>query len=308
MEVTVLGDINLDIITSPIKRYPKKDQQLDLSNFIVQLGGSSAIFASACSRLGIKTKFIGRLGKDPISEFLINEIEKLGIVNKIRRVKGERSGITISLTFEDMKRAMITFKGSNENLSIKDFALKEIEGELIHIGGFNLLESLRKDVYKIFKFAKKKGIKTSLDPNWDPKGWTKKRLKDLKKILKITDFLFPDYEEGKAITKLRNERKIVKNLIELGVRVVALKCGKKGCWVGEDGKIFYVKGFKVKSIQTTGAGDVFNAGFIKAYFSGRGIKECGKWGNAAGALSTTNIGLERFPTQRKIRKLIEGFK
>ena len=304
-DVTVIGDINLDVISSHLENYPEKDKQTILPKIIVQLGGSSAIFASTCSSLGMKTKFIGRLGFDFISEFLVKEIEKIGVISGIKRVEVEEAGITISLTFKDMKRAMITFRGSNENLSKKDFELEEIEGKILHIGGFNLLDSLRKDVYEIFSDARKKGMRTSLDPNWDPKGWTKQRLVDLIKILKITDFFFPDYEEGKAITKVEDPEKIVEKLLYLGAKIVALKCGKDGCYVGSKNEIFHAKGFKVKTVQTTGAGDAFDAGFIKAFLSGLSLKECARFANAAGALYTTKFGIERFPKEEEIKKLLK---
>jgi ribokinase len=305
-ELTVIGDINLDVISFPLENYPEKDKQTILPKIVVQLGGSSAIFASTCSSLGIKTKFIGLLGFDFISEFLVKEIEKIGVSSEIRRIKGVEAGITISLTFKDMKRAMVSFRGSNGNLSKKDFELEEIEGKILHIGGFNLLDSLRKDVCGIFSHVRKKGMKTSLDPNWDPKGWTKGRLFDLIKILKFTDFFFPDYEEGKAITKLEEPRKIVEKLLSLGPKIVALKCGKNGCCVGNESEISYVKGFKVKAIQTTGAGDAFDAGFIKAFLSGLNLKECARFANACGALYTTKFGIERFPKEDKIKKLLKS--
>jgi sugar/nucleoside kinase (ribokinase family) len=305
--LTVIGDINLDVISFPLKSYPEKEKQIILPKFIVQLGGSSAIFASACSILGLKTKFIGRLGFDFISEFLVKEIQKAGVKAIIERVEGEEAGITISLTFEDMKRAMITFRGSNANLSKKDFDLKEIEGKVLHIGGFNLLDNLRKDVYEIFSYAKKKEVKTSLDPNWDPKGWSEERLKDLFKVLKKTDFFFPDYEEGRAITQIEEPEKIVGSLLDLGARVVALKCGEDGCCVGNKNEIVLVKGLKVKAIQTTGAGDVFDAGFIKAYLAGASLKECAKFANIAGALSTIKFGIERFPRESEIKKFERKF-
>ena len=304
MELTVIGDINLDIISSPLKNYPAKDKQTILPKFIIQLGGSSAIFACTCSRLGLKTKFIGRLGFDFISEFLIKEMQKLGVETRIK--KAEEAGVTISLNFEDGKRAMMTFRGSNSLLSKKDFELEEIEGKVLHVGGFNLLDSLREDVHEIFAYAEKKGIKTSLDPNWDPKGWSKQRMKDLLKVLKITDFFFPDYEEGKAITKVENPKKIVDLLLKLGPKIVALKCGKNGCFVGSGKEIIQAKGFKVKAIQTTGAGDAFNAAFIKAFLSGLSLRECAKFANAAGALYTTRFGSERFIKEEEIKNFLKA--
>ncbi|MEM7821402.1 MAG: sugar kinase [Candidatus Aenigmatarchaeota archaeon] len=306
MDLSVIGDINLDIISLPLKNYPEKDKQTTIPKLIVQLGGSSAIFASACSKLGLKTRFIGRLGYDFVSEFLIKEIKKACVETKIKRVECEEAGITISLTFEDMKRAMITFGGSNSNLSRKDFSLKEIEGKILHMGGFNLLESLRKDVYEIFKQARKKNMKTSLDPNWDPRNWPSGRVKDVIKILGITDFFFPDYEEGKAITKLSEPKEIISRLLDYCKGIVALKLGRMGCMIGRDSEIFFVKGFKVKAIQTTGAGDIFDAGFIKAFLSGLSLKDCGKFANAAGALSTTKFGKKRFPEEKEIINFLKN--
>ncbi|MEM5766591.1 MAG: sugar kinase [Candidatus Aenigmatarchaeota archaeon] len=305
MDLSVIGDINLDLISTSLKNYPEKEKQTTLQEFIVQLGGSSAIFASFCSSLGLKTKFIGRLGLDFISDFLIKEIQKFGVKTKIKRVKGERAGITISLTFKDKKRAMISFKGSNSNLSKRDFSLKEINGKVLHIGGFNLLDGLRKDIYEIFNYARRKNIKTSLDPNWDPNGWTKDRLEDLIKVLSITDFFFPDYEEGKAITKIEDPEKIVEKLLGFGPRIVALKCGNKGCYVVDKNEMIYVRGVKVDSIQTTGAGDAFDAAFIKAYFSGLSLKKCAEFANMCGALYTTRFGKERFMKEEEIKKLIK---
>lgn len=305
--LTVLGDINLDILVLDLEDYPRKETQTTVKKLVIQLGGSSAIFACTSSKLGLKTKFIGRLGFDFISEFLINEMKKLGVETKIKMVEGDRAGITISLTFKDMKRAMISFTGSNSNFSKEDFELEEIEGEIVHIGGFNLLDKLRDDVVEIFRYAKKKGMKTSLDPNWDPKGWTKERMKVLKNVLKATDFFFPDYEEGKAMTKLKDPEKMVKKLSKMGPEVVVLKCGEKGCFVFKNKKLIHEKAFKVKAIQTTGAGDAFNAGFLKAFLSGLNLEESAKFANACGALYTTAFGQDRFVGEDVVKSFLKSF-
>lgn len=305
LTVTVIGDINLDLISLPLKAYPKKDRQEVLPGIISQLGGSSAIFASACSRLGIRTKFIGLLGFDFISDFLVDELKALGVEPAIKRIDGVEAGITISLNFKDGKRAMITSRGSNEKLSRKDFNLKDIEGEVLHVGGFNLLDNLRRDVYEIFSHAKEKGMKTSLDPNWDPKGWTKERKRDLIELLSLTDFFFPDYEEGRAITKLKEPKKIILKLMSYHNGTVALKLGEKGSLVGKGSKIFSARAFNVKTIQTTGAGDVFDAAFIKSYFSGLSLRECANFANAASALYISRHPTKRFPEEKEIVEFLE---
>jgi len=240
------------------------------------------------------------------SNYLIKTLKKIGVNRKIKIVKNKMTGITLAITFNDMKRSFITYRGTNESLSIKDFKLDDIDGKILVITGFNLLDNLRKDVKKLFEFAKINGMITGLDPNWDPKGWTEKRLRDIYNIFKSTDWFFPSVEEGKAIAKTEDERLIVKKLRYLGPDVVCLKVGERGCLVGYENTIKPIGGFKVKSISTTGTGDVFLAGFIKGYLSGWSIEESVRFANAAGALSTTRTGLKKYPTYKQVINFLES--
>lgn len=304
LKFLVIGDINIDLIL-PVNSLPKKDLQVAIDKCYLQVGGSSAIFALAASKLNCDVTFFGLLGQDCFSNFLISEMREFGIDCKIRKKKEETAGITCSLVFSDSKRSMITYRGSNSNFSIKEIDFSLINGNLIHIGGFNLLDNLRKDVRKIFEYAIKKKILTSLDPNWDPKGWTKERLKDLIEVLEITNFFFPDYEEGRAITKLTEPKKIVQKLLSYCDGIVALKLGEKGCLIGEGSNFFKVNSFKVKALQTTGAGDEFDAAFLSHYLKTYELKSSAIFANAAGAIYTTKFGRKRFPSIKEINRFIE---
>ena len=304
IDVTILGDINVDVITSPIQKYPDKDSQINVPSIHLSAGGCACNTAIACAQLGIKTRLIGKLTDDLLSNYLIKTLKKVGVDCKIKIVKNKMTGITLAITFKDMERSFITYNGTNESLSIEDFKLKDIKGKILIVTGFNLLENLRRDVKKLFEFAKNNGMKTGLDPNWDPKGWTEKRLKDIFNIFKSTDWFFPSMEEGKAIAKTEDERLIVKKLRYLGPGIVCLKLGKRGCLFGYEETIKPIGGFKVKSISTTGTGDVFLAGFIKGYLSGWSVEESVRFANAAGALSTTKIGLEKYPSYKQVTSLL----
>jgi sugar/nucleoside kinase (ribokinase family) len=306
VDVTILGDINVDLITSPILKYPEKDSQILVPSMYLSPGGCACNTAIACARLGIKTRLIGRLTDDVFSDYLMKIIKKVGVNPKIRILKNKMTGITLAITFKNMKRSFFTFKGMNEKLSSKDFDIKDIDGKIFVITGFNLLDNLRKDVKKLFEYARENGIKTALDPNWDPKGWTKKRLNDIYNILKSTDWFFPAVEEGKAIAKTDNERLVVKKLIYIGPETICLKLDERGCLMGHDDTVQLVNGFKVKSINTTGAGDFFLAGFIKGYLSDWSIEDSVRFGSAAGALSTTRFGLERYPTYREVVSFLKN--
>jgi len=308
IDVTVLGDINVDIITSPIEKYPDKDSQIIIPSIHLSPGGCACNTAIACARLGIKTRLIGKLTDDVFSNYLIKSLKKVGVDCKIKIVKNKMTDITLATTFKDMKRSFITYKGTNESLSIRNFKLDDIDGKILIITGFNLLDNLRNDVKRLFEFAKNKGMKTGLDPNWDPKGWSEKRLKDIYSILESTDWFFPSVEEGKAIAKTEDERLIIKKLRYLGPKIVCLKLGERGCLVGHEDTIRLIRGFKVKPISTTGTGDVFLAGFIKGYLSGWSVEDSVMFANATGALATTRIGLKKYPTNKQVTKFLKKFK
>jgi sugar/nucleoside kinase (ribokinase family) len=304
VDVTILGDINVDVITSPIERYPDKDSQITIPSIQLSPGGCACNTAIACANLGIKTRLIGKLTNDIFSNYLIKTLKKVGVNRKIKIVKNKMTGITLATTFKDMKRSFITYRGTNESLSTNDFKLKDIKGKILIITGFNLLDNLRKDVKRLFEYAQNKGVKTGLDPNWDPKGWTEKRLRDIYDIFKSTDWFFPSVEEGKAISKTEHERLMIKKMRYLGPEIVCLKLGERGCLVGYEDTIKSIGGFKVISTSTTGSGDVFLAGFIKGYLSGWPIDDCITFANATGALSTTNIELKKYPTYKQVMNFL----
>jgi sugar/nucleoside kinase (ribokinase family) len=143
-------------------------------------------------------------------------------------------------------------------------------------------------------------MKTALDPNWDPDGWTKERIEEIYGLLKVTDWFFPDIDEAREISFTDREMLAITKLLMFGPKTVCLKMGERGCLLGTKESIKLVKPFNVKPINTTGAGDVFLAGFIKSYLSGKPLEDVVMFSNAAAALSIAESGLERYPTHRKV--------
>jgi ribokinase len=302
-DVTVIGDINVDIITSPISKYPEKDKQIVVDSIKLSPGGSSFNLALALARLGVKTKFIGRVGKDEFGKMLVSIGKKAGIKMHIK-VEGE-TGITLAISFKDGTRSFISFKGSNSQFSLKDFSLTAIEGKVLAIGGYNLLNSLRKDVQQILDYAKSRGMLTSLDPNWDPDGWSEERVRDIYNLLPKLDFFLPDLNEAEAITYTKNDVLMAKKLLNLGVSNVLIKEGSKGCLLAVKSYVKLIPSFKVNAINTTGAGDVFHAAFIKYILAGKDIEDAVKLANAAAAISVTKFGFERYPTEKQVTEFLQ---
>ncbi|MBU5690242.1 MAG: carbohydrate kinase family protein [Candidatus Aenigmatarchaeota archaeon] len=303
-DVTVLGDINIDIITYPLDRYPEKDKQKIVGDMLLSPGGSAFNLALACAKLGLKTKFIGKVGNDYFGNFLL-EIGKKNKINMDVRKTNEKTGITFAATFKDGSRSFISFKGTNNTFSVKDFDKKSIEGKVLAVAGYNLTNSLRKDMYDLINYAKGKGMKVSLDPNWDPDGWTQERLNDLTQILPQLDWFLPDLKEAEAITFTKNDLLMIKKLTLLGCKCVLLKQGEKGCLIGLKDYAKLIPSFKIDVKNPTGAGDVFHAAFLKSVLLTNDIEKSVVFANAAGALSASKFSYDKYPTEQEIKDFLK---
>ncbi|MGC8812040.1 MAG: carbohydrate kinase family protein [Candidatus Aenigmatarchaeota archaeon] len=300
-EITVIGDANVDILTSPIENYPKKDSQIFIDSAKLEVGGGAAHFAMAIAKLGIKTRFIGLLGNDFFGNFVLEKLKDFKIETKVKRTEKE-TGISIGIHFKDGLRSLLTFRGTNLLFSLKDFKLEEVKGKVLYIGGYNLQKKFQKDVKKVLKYAREKRMITCLEP--DLKSGVNCDLEGLKNNLKLVDFFFPDFEEGKILTKEKDEEKIAEKILELGCKNVALKLGERGCIVADKEKIFRIGAIKTKAINPTGAGDFFNAGFIFGYLKHKRIEKAGTYGSALASFAISRFGEERFPKRKDLERIV----
>lgn len=299
IEVTSIGDINIDIITSKIRNMPEKDSQVIVDDISITSGGCAANFAKASSKFGLGTRLIGKLGDDIFRNILKKELR--GIDLKIS--EGSKTGLTFAITFRDNTRSFLTYPGSNGELTIHDIDINLVKGRHLHIASF-FLQGLRKDTLKILNFAHSKGMTTSLDTGWDPRGWSERDTESVRKILRSVDIFFPNIREGRAITGFNNKQEICRELLRLGPKIIALKLGSKGSYIATNNEKFSIPPLKVRVIDTTGAGDVFDAAFIYGYLKGWNLKRIGIFANAAAALSTMGYGSGNYPTVKDVESLI----
>jgi len=212
---------------------------------------------------------------------------------------GEKTAVTLAITFKDMTRSFITFPGANSSLSAEKIDPCWIEGRYLHVASF-FLQGLREETEKILDYAHEKGMVTGFDTGYDPHGWSKTDAALVRKTLKDVDIFFPNLAEAQAIVKSKNQKDIIDELLSLGPAIVALKLGSKGAWIASEKEKIFIPAFRVNAVDTTGTGDVFAAGFIHAYLRGWGLKRCGTFASAAAALKTRGYGAEKYPTYKEV--------
>lgn len=269
IDITSLGDVNLDLLFLSASNFEMgEDEQKILDRILIKVGGGAANFSVWAARLGFKVRLIGCLGKDFISDFILNELKKVGIEIRIAR-EDISAGITVAFQLPNEKKLLLTYRGSNAIFSMKHIHLNDIDGEVLYLSGYNLLDSLRKDFTTIVEKAKEKNMVVCLDP--DIKAKLSFDRKEFFEVIKNVDVLFLNEDEC---------RKISSDLSWFKNRTLVVKRGSKGAFAIEKGERAEVEGIRLdKCYNTTGAGDVFNAGFLHHYYYGYDLKECLEFAN-----------------------------
>lgn len=260
MRLLCVGDINLDIITPRVSYFPLKDEQLIVDDFKWFLGGSSTITACAASSLGVDTTLAGCVGSDFIGDLLLSKLGSYGVKPFIKRV-ATPTETTFAVTFESTSRSFITNIGANKDLSISD--IPSFEGfNHLHVASFYHLHGLQKDFARLITSAKKAGLTVSFDP-----GLIAGANPNLaKKLFSLVDVLFLNELELRRFG----------GMLFCGKQapLIAVHLGPEGSIVHKGSTKFSLPAFKGKVLNSTGAGDVYNAGFLKEFMKGSDPKSC----------------------------------
>jgi len=286
LDCLVAGEANADLLIDGIARLEFEKEKLATDMHLV-LGGSSSIFAFNLARLGAKVGFAGVVGDDFFGHFVEERLRWAGVDTRTLRRRPEiKTGLTIWCQ-RGAKRAGITYAGSMALVGARDVPGAALESARhLHVGAYFLLENLHPGAAGLFRKAQKLGLTTSLDCNYDP---SEKWDSGIRGVLKHTDIFFPNETEALRLTNCRNIERAALELSKL-VRIAAVKLGSKGAIVYADGKRFRVPAIKARVVDTTGAGDSFDAGFVACFLRGGGIEECAHAGVAAGARAVSAVG------------------
>jgi len=296
-KVLVVGEINVDLVLQGYHSFPRPGREVLVDDFSMVLGSASAICAMGLARLGTPVAFLGKVGDDPWGRFCLEAMNGRGIDTTCVVVdKALRTGLTVAIT-SSRDRALVSFLGSISALTAKDVPPETFDRfQHLHVAAYYLQDGLRPGVREIFAAAHGRGLTTSLDPGFDPRQtWNG----GLHETLKETDIFFPNDVELSGVSARPDPEEGLKRLQTEKTRVVA-KLGLEGAMTLEEGRVVRVPAFPVQAVDTTGAGDSFNAGFLHSWLRGEPVESCLRMGAACGALSTLGLGgTARQPTREE---------
>jgi 5-dehydro-2-deoxygluconokinase len=303
--VVLIGDVFCDIQTLPIEAYPERDKQIGCE-FMLSLGGQAGNCAAACASLGLETALVCKTGKDALSCWVRAELEKTGVALYGQLTDDaalQRPGITVSITFTDGSRSMLSDRGANLALGGDEVNVELLRNSrfLMRAGHWNT-EGLFPANIKLLKAAKDAGAFTGLDIGWSAYlGWTDRARETVLELLPAVDFLFVNEEELRELSG-RVGREGAYELLQRGCKQVIVHRGDGGsAWIAPDVMI-NCPAFDVVPVRPTGGGDVFNAGFIYAFLAGKEAEKCLRFANACAALYITRKSVSTaFPSLDEVK-------
>lgn len=288
LDIAIAGEINLDLILYGLPQEIPVEREVLAAGFEATLGSSSAILAHNLAALGVATGFATRVGPDELGKIALGRLAESGVdLSRVVHATGATStGVTVLLHHGEARR-IVTYPGTMSEMSRSDLDIDYLaSARHFHLSSLFLHRGLQADLPELFRELKSRGLTISLDTNDDPED---KWGGALPELLPLIDILLPNRDELRRMTGRGDLDEALGELAD-AVPIIAVKCGRDGAVVQDRGKRARVPGVAVRPVDTIGAGDSFNAGFLAAWLSGLGAVESAAAGNVTGAFSTQRPG------------------
>lgn len=298
VDLLILGDANPDLVlTGDVDpAFGQAERLVDEARLTV--GGSGAILATGAARLGLRVGFCGVVGDDPFGRFLRDELERHDVDVGGLVVDPDRpTGVSVVLA-RPTDRAILTHAGTIADLRTHLIDPARLErARHVHVSSYFLQQSLAPELPALFERVRAGGATTSVDPNWDPSGRWDGGLRDL---LGHLDVFLPNATEASRVAGIDELDDAVLALAERAGVVVA-KAGAGGALAAHGERLVRAAAPTIDAVDTTGAGDAFDAGYLASMLAGDPLERSLAIANACGALSTRALGgVDAQPTMEEV--------
>jgi sugar/nucleoside kinase (ribokinase family) len=243
-------------------------------NRIMTSGGSAANTIHGLAMLDVKTAFIGSIGKDEVGDFFEKDMKYAGINTMLIR-RNTVTGTAVAMISPDSERTFATHLGAAVELSADDLVPDNFNGyDILYLEGYLIFN--KPLVLAACRIAKEKNMKIALD--LASYNVVDAMLADFKEIVeKYVDIVFANEEEAKAFTGLAPEEALL-NISQL-CEIAVVKVGSEGSWVKRGEEIIKIGTAQVNLKDTTGAGDLYAAGFLYGFARNENLEICGQYGS-----------------------------
>jgi alpha-D-ribose-1-phosphate 5-kinase (ATP) len=272
-----LGTCNIDFILK-VPRFVHFDDEVDVKNLLLSLGGSASNFTVALSRFNVKTGIMARIGNDYFGTISEDRFKGEGVdILRLLKVDQQTGMVFIAVDLYG-ERSMYSFMGANAKFNLEKGDIDYIKAsKILHITGM-----YKEVVDKASKYAN--FLSLNLGTILSSYG-----LDELEKIIKRAHIIFLNKKEITQLTGM-NPGDGAKILLDMGVEMVVITFGKNGARLYTKKNVFNSHRTSVRVIDTTGAGDTFAAGFIASLLKGKKLLYCLDFANQVASYCVTRLG------------------
>jgi sugar/nucleoside kinase (ribokinase family) len=300
LDVVVVCEINVDIVVTGLDGPPRFGAEREVQDVLLTAGSSGVLTATGLADLGLHVGICGLVGDDVFGHYMLGHFERHGIDPTGAVVDpAVRTGASVSLSARD-DRAILTHPGAMARFSYEQVRFDVVaRARHLHLSSYFLQAALRPSVGTLLQRARTLGLTTSCDTGHDPaEEWR------IDGLLAELDLFLPNEVEALAMSGTHNPEAATAWLAER-VPVVAVKCGADGAWAARGTERIFAPGLKVDPVDTLGAGDAFDAGFLSGWLAGADLGACARRGNACGALTAAHIGGTGAIDQARVQALLD---
>jgi ribokinase len=296
-DVIGFGALNVDMLFK-VERLAGAEEESFIEDYTEACGGSAANTVVGLARLGCRVGFIGKVADDREGKLQLDCFRTEGVNTDgvIVASKG-KSGAVMGFVDRKGARALYINSGVNDNIEPREIKWEYVsQTNFLHLSSFVGEKSFR--AQKKLLGSLPDTVKVSFDPG---SVYAQKGFAAIEPIIRSSYVMMPNALELELLTGETEIPKGAAQLIEMGVQIVAVKLGEKGCYVTNGQEKKTIQPYKVKAVDTTGAGDAFNAGFLYGLLHDKPLTECGRIGNYVAAQSVTKMGARAgLPSEKEL--------
>ncbi len=291
-KVLCFGLVMADVLVSGLDRLPQNwEEAVGGEASMIAVGGGATNSARTFARLGEAVDLLGRVGGDYFGEFVRRDTESCGVgCSALASDPGRTTGVAVGLVHKNGRRCFVTAQGANRGIDKTDFERVDLSGyDFMHINGYFQFPGIEPDLRNILEDFHRQGGRVSLDTaSSDPFGrW----YAAVEPFVDCIDYLFLNESQLLKMTEKDTVEQGAQMLLDAGVKNVIAKLGTQGCRVFDStGGSTTVPPLPVPVVDTTGAGDSFDAAYVIGLRRGWSTLRCARLANTVASLNCGKLG------------------